>query len=81
MAVDTALTEAQLDKLMFGMPQDLKNFLQSILGGTLDIRFPSYTDASRPAFGNAGLVIFNTDDGQLNVDDGSQWTLPDGTAT
>ena len=41
----------------------------------------SYTDATRPSAGNAGLIIFNTSDGQLNVDDGTNWTLPDGTAT
>jgi len=41
----------------------------------------TYTDAQRPAAGTAGRIIFNTDDGQLNVDDGTNWTLPDGTAT
>jgi len=25
--------------------------------------------------------IFNTDDGQLNIDDGTNWTLPDGSTT
>lgn len=42
---------------------------------------PVYTDATRPDPGNVGHVIFNTDDGQLNVDDGTNWTLPDGTTT
>jgi hypothetical protein len=42
---------------------------------------PSDTDAARGAAGTAGRVIFNTDDGQLNVDDGTNWTLPDGTTT
>lgn len=42
---------------------------------------PSYTNSSRPAAGTAGLMIFNTDDGQLNIDDGTNWTLPDGTTT
>ncbi len=41
----------------------------------------TYTDTSRPAAGEVGKVIFNTTDGQLNVDDGTNWTLPDGTAT
>lgn len=40
-----------------------------------------YTDAQRPAAGTAGRVIFNSDDGQLNIDDGTNWTLPDGTTT
>lgn len=42
---------------------------------------PSYTDSLRPTAGVAGRIIFNTDDGQLNVDDGTSWTLPDGTST
>jgi len=41
----------------------------------------TYNDAGRPAAGTAGRVIFNTDDGQLNIDDGANWTLPDGTTT
>jgi len=39
------------------------------------------TDANRGAAGTAGRLIFNTDDGKLNVDDGTNWTLPDGTTT
>lgn len=58
-------------------------------GGTLlahvdengDFVAQSYTDASRPAAGKQGRMIFNSDDGQLNVDDGTNWTLPDGTTT
>ena len=41
----------------------------------------SYSNAGRPSAGTAGRVIFNTDDGQLNIDTGSVWTLPDGTTT
>lgn len=41
----------------------------------------SYTNATRPTVGVAGRIIFNTDDGQLNIDDGTNWTLPDGTTT
>jgi len=40
-----------------------------------------YTNASRPAAGIMGKIIFNSDDGQLNIDDGTNWTLPDGTTT
>ena len=40
-----------------------------------------YTDANRPAAGADGKVILNSDDGQLNIDDGTNWTLPDGTIT
>lgn len=42
---------------------------------------PVLTDATRGSPGTAGRVIFNTDDGQLNIDDGTNWTLPDGTTT
>lgn len=41
----------------------------------------SRTDANRGAAGTAGRIIFNTDDGKLNIDNGSNWTLPDGTTT
>jgi hypothetical protein len=40
-----------------------------------------FTDANRGAAGTAGRIIFNSDDGQLNIDDGTNWTLPDGTTT
>jgi hypothetical protein len=46
-----------------------------------DLLLNVYTDATRPAAGTAGRVIFNSDDGQLNIDDGTNWTLPDGTTT
>lgn len=40
-----------------------------------------FTDATRGAAGAAGRVIFNTDDANLNIDDGTNWILPDGTVT
>ena len=49
--------------------------------GTVHPLIASFTDANRGAAGTAGRIIFNTDDGQLNVDDGTNWTLPDGTIT
>jgi hypothetical protein len=39
------------------------------------------TDATRPAAGTAGRVFFNSDDGNLNIDNGTNWILPDGTTT
>ena len=45
------------------------------------LQVPVKTDATRVAAGTAGRIIFNTDDGQLNIDDGTNWTLPDGTTT
>lgn len=44
-------------------------------------QMPVYTDATRPAAGTQGQFFFNSDDGQMNVDDGTNWTLPDGTTT
>lgn len=46
-----------------------------------DLVVRSRTDANRGSAGTAGRVIFNTDDGQLNIDDGTNWTLPNGTTT
>lgn len=40
-----------------------------------------FTDATRPAAGIAGRVIYNSTDTNLNIDTGSGWILPDGTAT
>ena len=45
------------------------------------LHVPVFTDATRGSAGNTGRVIFNSDDGMLNIDSGSDWTLPDGTVT
>lgn len=55
--------------------------VQDALAAAYDWDAPVYTDATRPAAGRAGRVIYNTTDGQLNVDTGAAWTLPDGTVT
>lgn len=39
----------------------------------ISAKFESYTTAGRPAFGNVGRVIFDTDEGQLFVDTGTAW--------
>lgn len=41
----------------------------------------AYDDATRPSFGKPGRVIFNSDDNNINIDTGSGWVLPDGSAT
>jgi len=52
----------------------------AVSGGTLSL--PSYTDATRPTTNLvAGAMMWNTSDAQANLWDGTQWTLPDGTAT
>lgn len=40
-----------------------------------------FSDANRGSAGTAGRVIFNTTDNNLNIDDGTNWILPDGTTT
>ena len=40
-----------------------------------------YSDATRPSTADTGTVIFNTTDANLNTWDGSQWILPNGSAT
>lgn len=45
------------------------------------LQLPSYNDASRPSPSTAGRMIWNTDDDMINIDDGANWTLPDGTTT
>jgi len=55
-------------------------------GGKTKIRsdvleVPVHDDTTRPAPGTAGRIIFNTTDGNLNIDDGTNWILPDGTVT
>ena len=49
--------------------------------GLSDTLLPTFDAAGRPAAGYAGRMIFNTDDSQINIDTGSEWTLPDGTTT
>lgn len=40
-----------------------------------------FSDANRGAAGTAGRVIFNSTDGNLNIDNGTNWILPDGSIT
>lgn len=46
-----------------------------------ELTVPVYNDSTRPTANKQGRIIYNTDDGQLNIDTGSDWTLPDGTTT
>lgn len=45
------------------------------------LQTPIKTDATRGGADEPGRVIYNEDDGQLNIADGTNWTLPDGTTT
>ena len=40
-----------------------------------------FTDAQRPAASVAGRVIYNSTDSNLNIDNGTNWILPNGTVT
>ena len=46
-----------------------------------DLVAQSYTDGTRPSPGSPGRVIWNTDDGKPNWDNGTNWVLSDGTTT
>jgi hypothetical protein len=41
----------------------------------------SFSDSTRPAAGTAGRVIWNTDDGFPNFDDGTNWVTAAGAVT
>ena len=45
------------------------------------MQLPVQSDATRGSPGLEGRIIFNDDDGLINLDDGTQWTLADGTPT
>ncbi len=60
---------------------DWFNKAWTIISQDKGMLIPVKTDATRGAAGQAGRVIFNSGDGNLNIDTGSTWILPDGTAT
>ncbi|MGC1273923.1 MAG: hypothetical protein WBC44_09465 [Planctomycetaceae bacterium] len=66
---------------------EIQNSSGTRLGGfgkVGELLLPVFTDATRPTAGVAGRVIYNSDDaaaGGINVDDGTQWRLGDGTIT
>lgn len=51
------------------------------IASTGHLLIPVKSDATRGAAGTAGRIIFNTTDGNLNIDNGTNWILPDGTTT
>ena len=60
---------------------DFWNKIFLLLGPETGLIVPTKTDTTRGSPGQKGRIIFNDDDGKLNVDDGTNWTLPDGTTT
>lgn len=59
--------------------QTITSTLTSFL--TNHVRLPNKSDASRGAASLAGRIIYNTSDGKINIDTGTNWTLADGTVT
>ncbi len=59
--------------------QTITSSLTSFL--TNHVRLPNKSDASRGAASLAGRIIYNTSDGKINIDNGTNWTLADGTVT
>lgn len=57
------------------------DWFQSIFLNLKGLLLPVRTDSNRGDPGNTGRVIFNTDDGQINIDNGTDWTLSDGSIT
>ena len=45
------------------------------------VRLSPFSDETRPSPAGPYRVIWNIDDGQMNISDGSDWTLPDGSVT
>ena len=48
---------------------------------TSPVNLSNFDDSTRPSTAEIGGTIFNTDDGQMNIWNGSNWTFPDGTIT
>jgi hypothetical protein len=48
---------------------------------TAPFNLSNFDDSTRPSTAEIGGTIFNTDDGQMNIWNGSNWTFPDGTIT
>jgi len=78
--------------LIFLVEDDADNVLEEYLrldGSAQAVTMPAqiflligvFTDANRGCPGTAGRVIFNTDDGNLNIDNGTNWITPHGCTT
>ena len=48
---------------------------------TVPLQLDVLTDSTRGSAGTAGRVFYNSDDGNLNIDNGTNFILPDGTTT
>lgn len=71
----------ETDLLLINDSADSNNAKKVQMINSIAGKVPVKSDGTRGAAGTAGRVIFNTTDGQLNIDNGTNWTLPDGTTT
>lgn len=78
---DGSLALQQLSRGIEELRRQLINTINDHSDVLDGLQLPLHTDANRGAASTAGRLIFNTDDGRLNIDDGTNWTLPDGTTT
>jgi hypothetical protein len=46
-----------------------------------DVFLPKRNDSNRGKPSQEGRIIYNEDDSKLNIDNGTNWTLADGTTT
>ena len=54
---------------------------QELIDNSGALKPPVFNDSNRPDATRGILVIYNTDDGNLNISNGVNWILPDGTPT
>lgn len=63
---------ATLLQIVSGSDTTAEGTLSTSLG-LISARLENYNNAGRPAVGNAGRVVWNTEAGKLQLDDGSTW--------
>lgn len=71
----------QLEKRVEVLERDVDNMTKGVLVFSGTVFLPERDDATRGKAGQARRLIYNSDDGLLNIDNGVDWTLADGTPT
>lgn len=59
--------------------EDVYEMYDGSAWGGIPLKAKNYTDGTRPIYGKTGRIIYNSTDGNLNIDTGTGWILPDGT--
>lgn len=80
-ATNVRINRAAVGTLQFVTADDVtaEGTLATTLLGKLSFKFESYTTVGKPAFGNAGRVIWDTTLNVLSADTGAAWTNIGGT--